>query len=269
MGSGTGPSKSWTIFFAALELIRARFRDDTLSDSDKRSFNYVLDISRTYRPNCTPRHVFEENFAAWQKFAGYRLFHQRLKDWIEELESLFSEIAPERYMDPVYEVANIQLGEMALRALVLTDKSFVPYYVRMLRVWNCTPGTRGDHVDIVIEEIVDKYGLCVETEELIEYVYGYWRYEGFGLGRLLKQLHGDLPNNPLFRRIVASQNDWFALCRAEDYRKIMERLRANPNAPIGGRAEERWVFRDDKYSGIWEDADIVLAELDAVALTKP
>lgn len=254
--------------FDALEVIRARFRNPTISTDDKRRPSYIIDISRTCQSSCPETQRYSEHLAAWKTLAGYRSLHGRLKEWIEQLEVLIAENAPERYQDGIYEIGDSQLGEVALRALALTDKSFVPFFVRMLRVWNCVPAERGTYLQLVIEEIVREYGLCPETEELIECAYSEWGYEGYELSHLLKQLHNDLPNYPLFRRIVASQSEWFANCRPKEWSVILDRLRADPHAPVAGRAEERWVFRDDAYSGIWEDADIVLAELDAVAITN-
>lgn len=254
--------------FNALEVIRARFRDPTIGTYEKRRQHYFIDISRTCQLSYPDYQLYNEHLAAWKTLAGYRSLHGRLKEWVEQLEMLIAEIAPERYQDGIYEIGDSQLGEVALRVLALTDKSFVPFFVRMLRVWNCVPAERGTYLELMIDEIVREYGLCPETKELIECAYSEWGYEGYELSRLLKQLHNDLPNYPMFRRIVASQSEWFANCRPDEWSVIIERLRADPNAPAAGRAKERWVFRDDEYSGIWEDADIVLAELDAAALTK-
>jgi hypothetical protein len=254
--------------FEALEIIRQRLRDDKRTMYEKLKTKFVIDISRSYivgRLYDYP--YFEEPLAAWKTLAKHRFLHDRLKDWVVKLEALVAEATPKRNENAVYESGESQLGEVGLRALALTDKSFVPFYVRMLKVWNSVHAERGIFIDDVIGEIVGKYGLCPETEQLIECAYSpAWRYDENELPRLLKNFRKDLPNYPLFRRIVATHNEFFATEYREEYRAIMDRLRKNPNAPIAGRAAERWLF--DSFSGIRVDADIVLAELDAANLSK-
>lgn len=89
----------------------------------------------------------------------------RVKNWITKLEKLLIEANQStRSTSSLWEHDETQFGEPLVTLLALHDVEFVPCYTGLLRQWDM-----GSEVNQIneIEQIVRKYGIGKETEELL------------------------------------------------------------------------------------------------------
>lgn len=246
--------------FEALEIIGSRLADEDI-------YYHGLNITGKYHAEESFMPWCDEAVAAWAELATSPIHHERLKAWLVQIEKLIVKAnGLDRHTESIWEEDEVQLGEPAISVFAMIDKTFIPYYERLLRVWDMAHEvSQGE----MIYEIVKKHGICAETEDLlycriIDRPYDGWPHTIEYLYPLLKELCNDLPNHHLFQRIVTELNNRFAEENPEEYTQIIENIRANPKAPVTGRAKERELFGHCPHEqGLWDDADLVLARLDA------
>jgi hypothetical protein len=101
----------------------------------------------------------------WTKAGAVPQLRQRAKDYIGRLEkTLKLAETHSRSTASLWEHDETQFGEPVAAHLALLDVEFVPCYTRLLRSWD--PGHQV-HIGQAVSEIVNKYGIRAETEELI------------------------------------------------------------------------------------------------------
>lgn len=101
----------------------------------------------------------------WLAALTKEALHPRIKEWITKLENLLiAANQSNRSTASLWEHDEIQFGEPLVTLLALHDKEFVPCYSSLMRHWDM-----GHEVNQIneIEQIVRKYGICKETEELL------------------------------------------------------------------------------------------------------
>ncbi len=107
----------------------------------------------------------ESTVRFWTLVGANPAFHDLAKKWLNSVESIiaFANDAPSTG-EGVWEYDEAALAEPAISVLALMDVSFVPYYTRLLALWDMEHEVnQGD----TINEIFDKYGVCPETEDLL------------------------------------------------------------------------------------------------------
>lgn len=132
----------------------------------------------------SPWEVFCPPF--WTKASAVPHLRQRVKDWIVRLEkTLKLAETHSRSTASLWEHDETQFGEPLATHMALFDVEFVPYYTRLLRLWD--PGHEV-HMGGAVIEIINKHGIRAETEELI---LAYTEWEGSGSDELglLELLH--------------------------------------------------------------------------------
>jgi hypothetical protein len=103
--------------------------------------------------------------AFWKKASADPRLRQRVKDWLVRLEkTLQLAETHQRSTDSLWEHDETQFGEPVASYMALLDVEFVPYYTRLLRLWDMGHEV---HTGGFIDDIVTKYGIRTETEELI------------------------------------------------------------------------------------------------------
>jgi hypothetical protein len=121
----------------------------------------------------------------WTKTIGAPPLRQRAKDWIVRIEkTLKSADALSRSTASLWEDDETQFGEPLATHLALLDAEFVPYYTRLLRLWD-----QGHEVHMggAVVEIVNKHGVRAETEELIVFYTEWSGSDELGLLELLRK----------------------------------------------------------------------------------
>lgn len=101
----------------------------------------------------------------WTKACAVPHLRRRAKDRIVRLEkTLKLAEAFSRSTDSLWEHDEIQFGEPVATHLALLDVEFVPYYMRLLRLWD--PGHEV-HMRAAVTAIVNRHGVRAETKELL------------------------------------------------------------------------------------------------------
>jgi hypothetical protein len=102
----------------------------------------------------------------WTKACAVPHLRRRVKGWIVRLEkTLKLAESHSRSTDSLWEHDETQFGEPLATHLALLDVEFVPYYRRLLRLWD--PGHEV-HMREAVIEIVNKHGVRAETQELVQ-----------------------------------------------------------------------------------------------------
>jgi len=110
-----------------------------------------------------PWEVFCPTF--WTKASAVPHLRQRTKDWLVRLErTLKLAETHSRSTDSLWEHDETQFGEPLATHMALLDVEFVPYYTRLLRLWDMGHEV---HTGGFVDDIVNKHGIRAETEELI------------------------------------------------------------------------------------------------------
>ncbi|OKO70854.1 hypothetical protein AC628_29870 [Bradyrhizobium sp. NAS96.2] len=88
-----------------------------------------------------------------------------MKDWLVRLEqTLQLAETNRRSTGSLWEHDETQFGEPVATHLALLDVEFVPYYTRLLRLWDMGHEV---HTGGFVDDIVEKHSIRAETEELI------------------------------------------------------------------------------------------------------
>lgn len=144
----------------------------------------------------------------WTNALKYDKTRERVMKWTTRIENILKTI--DRYgrsTESLWEDDETQFGEPLLTHLALSDVALVPSYTKVLKLWDL-----GHEVEQngEIAAIVDKHGICPETEDLI-----YTRVilnpgqRGLDLLRvvfpLLQSVYGDATQSKLFRQMVVTE----------------------------------------------------------------
>ena len=102
----------------------------------------------------------------WTKACTVPHLRRRAKDCIVRLEkTLKLADTHSRSTDSLWEHDETQFGEPLATHLALLDVEFVPYYTRLLRLWDPEHEV---HMREAVIAIVNKHGVRAETEELLQ-----------------------------------------------------------------------------------------------------
>lgn len=188
------PDETVDQLFEALEITRERL-------SDKNAYYYAIDIRGSHTSGEEYAPWSDEAIAAWAQVATDSRLHSRLQEWLSCVENLIIEAdAAKRSTASLWEIDEVQFGEPAACAFALINRSFIPFYARLLSVWDLDHEV---HQAEAIEAIVKQHGICPETEQLL-----IARASGYGLDQLddltpyLEEVYGDFPNSAFFRRMI-------------------------------------------------------------------
>jgi hypothetical protein len=182
--------------FEALEITREKL-------SDKNAYFFALDIigSHTSGEEFTP--WTDEAIGAWAQVAANTRLQARLQEWLSKIERLIIEAdnTAKRSTASLWEIDEVQFGEPAACAFALVNRSFVPFYTRLLGVWDLDHEV---HQGEAVEAIVKQHGICPETEQLLvaRATSGYGLEQIEDLTPYLEEVYGDLPNSAFFRSMV-------------------------------------------------------------------
>lgn len=196
-----------------LDIIRSELKNE-----DIYYFTYRLDrrskvalLLQSYRQamskNYLPPEIdpwSSETIEFWTHVGANPKYHDLAKNWLNEVAALFiyADETGARY--DILEYDEAQFAEPAASILAVSDVSFVPYYTKLLGLWDM--GHEVSQLD-TINAIFDKYGVCPETEELMICrmdvgigQYGIDNMEHFYPA--LEERYGDLAQSDFLRRMV-------------------------------------------------------------------
>jgi hypothetical protein len=123
----------------------------------------------------------------WTKASAVPHLRRRVKDCLVRLENTLKLAETHsRSTDSLWEHDETQFGEPLATHMALLDVEFVPFYTRLLRLWD--PGHEV-HMREAVIAIVNKHGIRAETEELIQ-CYTEWAGSGELLPELLHSSYG-------------------------------------------------------------------------------
>ncbi len=132
----------------------------------------------------------------------------------------------------LWETQQVQFGEPLITLLALHDRRFVPLYTRLLAQWDMDHEVQQFEV---IKLIVNTYGMCPETEDLLfcravtnPGQQGYDQIED--LFPLLQQAFGDFTQSALFERIVEAVYTSDLTHRKEIFAEFVKRKQREPDA---------------------------------------
>jgi hypothetical protein len=177
----------------------------------------------------------------WALVGANPQFHDLAKNWLNSVEALlaYANEAPSSTMG-VWEYDETQFAEPAIATLVFSDVSFVPFYTKLLGLWDM----KHEVFQVkAINAIIDKYGLCPETEDLIICR----MVEGFGqLGDenmeyfypALEAHYGDLAQSEFLHRMISRQHKAAVAWCEKDVAKATERLAHRRKTDPGAKMPE-------------------------------
>lgn len=146
----------------------------------------------------------EEIIQFWTLVGAKPQFHDLAKNWLANAESLLAQAVniPARY--DLWEYDEVQFAEPAIATLALSDVSFVPYYTKLLGLWDMEHEVTQRET---IKAIFDKYGVCPETEDLMicrmDKGFGQWGDDNMEhFYPALEAHYGDLTQSDFLRRMV-------------------------------------------------------------------
>lgn len=153
----------------------------------------------------------------WLAALKHKELELEVRDIVGRIERIFKRVNDGGVtVTGLWETEQVQFGEPLVTLLALHDRRFVPDYTRLLAQWDM------DHEVLqfeVIKLIVNKYGVCPETEDLLYCrairnpgQNGYDQIED--LFPVLQRAYGDFTQSLLFGRIVEA-----AYIADLDYRK--------------------------------------------------
>ena len=101
----------------------------------------------------------------WMHAIKHPQFRRRTIEWIGRLEETFK-LAESLALttDSLWEDDETQFGEPLLTQLALSDVQFVPFYTKLLALWDMSHEV---HTGGAVVEIVDRHGITPEIGELI------------------------------------------------------------------------------------------------------
>jgi len=101
----------------------------------------------------------------WMNASRNPQSRRRITEWIGRVEEVLR--LPESLSLPtsgLWEHDETQFGEPLVTHLALVDVQFVPFYTRLMRLWNMSHEV---HMGEVVTEIVNRHGITPETKKLI------------------------------------------------------------------------------------------------------
>lgn len=183
--------------FEALEFIRARL-------PDRERLYFGLDVAGTHQIGSEFEPATVEAAKVWGKLASERRLHERLKDWLDELESLHAYAKGLNNQSDLWESDYWPLGAIAGIMLAAADLTFVRSYARIVGHFDSEHSVQTDHM---LDEIIEVHGYCPEIEDLLIA----WAIDGEKSGYFqsllpqLEQHYGDFLASEFFRRMVEAQ----------------------------------------------------------------
>lgn len=231
--------------FEALEIIRNRVSDGDI-------YYFTIDIANAHSAGeeFVPWH--DGAVPRWGAIAREARLHSRLQQWLSAVEDLIvsTDATAGRSTAGIWEHDETQFGEPAASVFALAHRSFIPFYTRLLKVWDLDHEV---HQSEAIDAIVRTHGICPETEDLLvaRACAGYGQGQIEDLFPYLQEQYGDFSNSALFRRMVQE-------CHARD--------RAWRQSMPGKNLADRQIFNYCPSAPVLkEKAAAILKELDALA----
>jgi hypothetical protein len=166
----------------ALEDTLTKLEDSLLiirNNLDSKDIFYIaLDILGTWTPEQGEFNAWNNgNEDFWVNVAKRPNLHDRAHAWLDAIEDIQKAKHTKR-VQTVWEDELTQLPEVAVTALARNHLGFVTRYADFLRIWDMDHEV---HQSKAITELVERYGICPATEDLIRA-----RVTGNGIGQ-----HGD------------------------------------------------------------------------------
>jgi hypothetical protein len=248
--------------FEALQVIRGQLMNKDI-------YHFAIDICGSHEGGDEFDPWSDEAIPAWSQIAVHSRLHGRLEQWLSEVEKLIAEAnSGVRSNGSVWELDEYQLGEVAACAFALVSRNFVPFYVRLLKVWDLD---HMSHLPEAIEAIVKRHSICPEIEELLFELEtsGYGHGQAEALFPYLQEQYGDFPNSPLFRRMVETLHAKDLAWRISAHENYLERLAKDSNAKPTNLSKRHIFAYCPSAPALTEAANRLLAELDLSAGPLP
>lgn len=144
--------------------------------------------------------IFGRGF--WHMVAPNAHFRPHIEAYFDKVETTLRGASGQFLED-----TDVAFAEPVVSCLAMIDVAFVPYYTRLLGLWDMSLEA---HQFEVINNIIQKHGLCAETEELL-YVRTCTAATGHhGMDHIsvllpfLDEQLGGFTSSPLFHRMVTS-----------------------------------------------------------------
>lgn len=157
----------------------AKLEDSLLTirnNLDSKDIFYIaLDILGTWTPEQGEFNAWDNgNEGFWVNIAKRPNLHDRAHAWLDAIEDM-QKAKHANQVQTVWEDELTQLPEVAVTVLARNHVSFVPRYADFLRIWDMDHEV---HQSKTIADLVERYGICPATEDLIRA-----RVTGNGIGQ--------------------------------------------------------------------------------------
>lgn len=235
----------------------------------ERNINYFgLDPTGNWRPDQGMFDPWQEDGVGfWAAIAADSGLRKDAMVWFDAVTALIKRSEKlQSWSESLWECDTSQLGEFGAAVCAIQDLAFVPVYTQFLRLWDMDHEVNQSET---ISMIVQKHGLCPETEDLLytrcvdaQGQGGFTELEG--ASDLLEDKYDNLAEAPLLRKIASAIHAEIYEGRRNEWERYVSKEIARP-----ARIVDRGYFGRSDSSKLHEAATRIVAELDAAAGPMP